>query len=355
LSVAVITGSAGLVGSEAARHFAAVGLEVVGIDNDMRRTYFGEAASTTWNRQHLERDLGSAYVHEEIDVRDRVALDLVFSRYGAAIVLVIHAAAQPSHDWATTDPATDFDVNAVGTANILQATRTHSPDAVFIFTSTNKVYGDRPNSLPLVERETRWEIEPGHAYEQGIREDMSVDNCLHSIFGASKLAADVLVQEYGRYFGMRTACFRGGTLTGPAHSATELHGFLSYLMLCTMSGKPYIVNGYRAKQVRDAIHSIDLVAAFDAFFQTPRSGGVYNIGGGRQSNASVLEAIALCQEIAGRELSWTYSNTNRVGDHIWWIGDNQRFMSQYPQWRVQRDVPQILQELHDANRERWRV
>jgi CDP-paratose 2-epimerase len=354
LSVAVVTGSAGLIGSETARHFASLGLQVVGIDNDMRRVFFGDAASTRWNRERLERDLGSAYTHEDLDVRDRAGLDAVCARYGRDIALVVHTAAQPSHDWAATDPLTDFDVNAVGTANVLQATRTHCPEAVFIFTSTNKVYGDRPNTLPLIEHETRWEIEAGHAYEQGIREDMSIDSCLHSVFGASKVAADVLVQEYGRYFGMRTACFRGGTLTGPQHSATELHGFLGYLMLCTMSGKPYTVHGYSGKQVRDAIHSTDLIAAFDAFFHVPGSAEVYNIGGGRHSNASVVEAIALCQEISGRELSWSYSDTNRVGDHIWWIGDNARFMAQYPQWHVKRDVPQILQEMYDANQDRWR-
>jgi CDP-paratose 2-epimerase len=353
VSVAVITGSSGLIGSEAAIYFGALGLDVVGIDNDMRRVFFGADASTDWNRQRVQDALGRSYVHHDLDIRDREAILDIFRHHGADVQLVIHAAAQPSHDWAAREPFVDFDINAVGTLNLLEGVRLHSEDAAFIFTSTNKVYGDRPNSLPLRELETRWEIDPEHTYWNGIREDMSIDHSLHSIFGASKAAADILVQEYGRYYGLRTACFRGGTLTGPHHSAAELHGFLAYVMRCAMTGTPYTVYGYKGKQVRDAIHSEDLIRAFHEFFQAPRVAEVYNIGGGRFSNASVIEAIELAQEIEGNELIWTYDEANRVGDHIWWIGDNGRFEAQYPGWRLEYDVRRILEEIWEANRERW--
>jgi CDP-paratose 2-epimerase len=320
----------------------------------MRQVFFGADGSTTWNRTRVQQTLGKRYVHHDLDVRDRDAILALFSRYGRAIELVIHTAAQPSHDWAAKEPFVDFDINAVGTLNLLEATRAHSADAVFVFTSTNKVYGDRPNALPLVELETRWEIDQDHTYWQGIREDMSIDACLHSLFGASKVAADVLVQEYGRYFGMPTACFRGGTLTGPSHSAAELHGFLAYVMRCVAAGRPYTVFGYKGKQVRDAIHSEDLIRAFHEFFKAPRVAEVYNIGGGRFSNASVIEAIRLSEEIAGVELAWTYSETNRIGDHIWWIGDNAHFENHYPDWRLEYDVPKILSEIYVVNQDRWR-
>lgn len=353
MSVAVITGSAGLVGSEAARYFAARGLDVVGIDNDMRQRFFGPEASTAWNRRLLEEELGSAYRHVHEDIRDSAAMGRVFERHGRDIRLIIHAAAQPSHDWAAREPRTDFTVNANGTLELLEATRQHCPEAAFVFVSTNKVYGDAPNRLPLAERESRWEIDPEHPYAGGIDEEMSVDQCLHSLFGTSKLAADVLVQEYGRYFDLPTACFRGGCLTGPAHSGAELHGFLAYLMKCAVTGAAYTVFGYGGKQVRDNIHSADLVRAFDAFFQAPRSAAVYNIGGGRRSNCSMLEAIALCEEIAGRELDWQYDERNRIGDHIWWISDLSRFQADYPDWRLEYDVPSILREIYAANGERW--
>ena len=353
MSVALVTGSAGLIGSEAVRHFASLGLDIVGIDNDMRRRFFGDEASTAWNVLRLTTELGERYIHYDTDIRDRDALTSIFTRYGRDIVLVIHTAAQPSHDWAVRDPYTDFEVNAVGTLNVLQHVREHCIEAPVIHCSTNKVYGDRPNTLPLVELDTRWEIEPGHPYEQGIREDMAIDACLHSVFGASKVSADVMVQEYGRYFGMRTACFRGGTLTGPAHAATELHGFLAYVMRCAMERRPYTIYGYKGKQVRDAIHSHDVVAAFEAFFRAPRSAEVYNLGGGRHSNASVLEAIALAEKISGNELSCSYVDTNRIGDHIWWIGSNARFEANYPQWTLTYDVPTILQEIYDANVDKW--
>lgn len=353
MAVIVVTGSGGLIGGEATRFFAQLGHDVVGIDNDMRSAFFGGEASTAWNVERLQRELGRGYRHEAVDVRDRDTILRLFSRLGEEIALVIHAAAQPSHDWAARDPFTDFDINAVGTLNLLEATRRHAPAAVFIFCSTNKVYGDRPNRLPLHEVDRRYEIDASHPYARGIAEDMSVDACLHSLFGASKLAADVLVQEYGRYFDMRTACFRGGTLTGPGHSATELHGFLAYVMRCTMTGTPYTVHGYKGKQVRDAIHSSDLIRAFQRFFEHPRTAEVYNIGGGRFSNCSVLEAIDLAEETAGRRLDWSYSDRNRTGDHIWWIGDNGKFQEHYPGWTLEYDVPMILQEMHEANRERW--
>jgi CDP-paratose 2-epimerase len=328
-------------------------LDVIGIDNDMRRVLFGDEASTAWNRQRLQDDLGQSYQHEAIDIRDSHSINALFQKFGSQITLVIHAAAQPSHDWAAREPQTDFSINAGGTLNLLEATRLYAPNAVFIFTSTNKVYGDTPNTLPLVELEARWEIDPGHMYAPGIREDMSIDQTLHSLFGASKVAADILVQEYGRYFGLRTACFRGGCLTGPNHSGTQLHGFLAYLMKCTMSDTPYTVFGYKGKQVRDNIHSADLIRAFDAFFRAPRTGEVYNIGGGRHSNCSMLEAIELCQAISGRQLQWTYSEQSRTGDHIWWISDNSRFSEHYPHWRLTYSVSEILQEMHEQNLERW--
>jgi CDP-paratose 2-epimerase len=358
MSVAVVTGSAGLIGSQAVLHFASVGLDVVGVDNDMRRVFFGDESSTAWMVGELEGALGDRYRHAAIDIRDRAGIDALFAEYGDDISLVIHTAAQPSHDWAAREPFTDFDVNAVGTLNVLEATRLHCPEATFIFTSTNKVYGDTPNRLPLVEHDTRWEIDPSHTYVDGIREDMSIDTTLHSIFGASKVAADVMVQEYGRYFGMYTSVFRGGTLTGPNHAAAELHGFLAYVMQCTMTGTPYRVFGYQGKQVRDAIHSADLISCFDHVYRaaqdgSPRSGEVYNIGGGRFSNCSVLEAISLCEDITGKRLDWTYVDDNRVGDHIWWIGDNGRFAEHYPGWSLTYDVPTILAEMYDANRQRW--
>jgi CDP-paratose 2-epimerase len=353
MSIAIITGSAGLIGSEATLHFAEAGLDVVGIDNDMRKVFFGEEGSTAWNLARLEKALGPAYRHVSADIRDREAIAKLFAHYGRRIELVIHTAAQPSHDWAAKEPFTDFDVNAGGTLNVLEATRLHCPDAAFIFTSTNKVYGDTPNRLPLIELDTRFEIDPSHTYVGGIREDMSIDHTLHSVFGASKVAADVMVQEYGRYFGLKTACFRGGTLTGPNHSAAELHGFLGYVMRCAMTGTHYTVYGYKGKQVRDAIHSRDLINAFDEVFKAPRSAEVYNIGGGRFSNTSVLEAIAIAERIAGRAMNWSYSETNRIGDHIWWIGDNGRFEEHYPEWSLEYNVEAVLTEMFEANADRW--
>ncbi len=355
MSIVIVSGSAGLIGSEACVYFASIGLKVVGIDNGMRSKFFGPEASTDWNRQRLEKSLADKYSHKDFDIRDGEKLNELFKYYNKDIVLVIHTAAQPSHDWAAREPLTDFTINANGTLNLLEATRQHCPEAVFIFTSTNKVYGDTPNRLPLCELSERWEIQPGHAFEKGITENMSVDQCLHSLFGVSKLAADIAVQEYGRYFGMKTACFRGGCLTGPAHSGTELHGFLAYLMKSTVCGTAYTVYGYKGKQVRDNIHCEDLVRAFHEYFKEPRPGEVYNIGGGRQSNCSMLEAIEMAEKIAGRNLNWTYQDQNRAGDHIWWISSNAKFISQYPNWQITKGVKEILQEILDFNRERWRA
>ncbi|ELS05590.1 nucleoside-diphosphate-sugar epimerase [Xenococcus sp. PCC 7305] len=349
----IITGSAGLIGSEAVRFFCDKGYTVVGIDNNMRQSFFGKDASTDWNRQRLSALYGDKYIHHSVDIRDEKQIKTLFETYNTDIDLIIHTAAQPSHDWAARDPYTDFTVNANGTLVLLENTRLICPDAVFIFCSTNKVYGDTPNALPLEEKELRWEIALDHAYAKGIDETMSIDQCKHSLFGASKVAADVLVQEYGRYFGMKTAAFRGGCLTGPSHSGTKLHGFLSYLMKCTMAGDHYEVYGYKGKQVRDNIHSYDLVNAFYHFYQAPRIAEVYNIGGSRYSNCSMLEAIQYCEEITQKKLDWNYSESNRIGDHIWWISDVSKFQSHYPSWEFTYTIPDILQEIFEQNTERW--
>ena len=353
MDIILVTGAAGLIGSESVRFFCERGFTVVGIDNNMRQVFFGEDASTDWNRDRLLKDYGDQYIHHTVDIRDHEAISQVFKTYGKDISLIIHTAAQPSHDWAASDPYTDFTVNANGTLVLLENTRQTCPEAVFIFCSTNKVYGDTPNFLPLVEQELRWEIEESHPYYKGIDETMSIDNCKHSLFGASKVAADVLVQEYGRYFDMKTAAFRGGCLTGPSHSGTQLHGFLSYLMKCTMTGKPYQIYGYKGKQVRDNIHSYDLVNAFYHFYQAPRVAEVYNIGGSRFSNCSMLEAIQDCEAIAEKKLNWEYVESNRIGDHIWWISDVQKFKNHYPNWQLTYSVKDILKEIFTQNVERW--
>lgn len=354
MSVAIITGSAGLIGSEASRFFSRKGLKVVGVDNDMRKVFFGDEASTDWNRRRLEGELGAGYEHAATDIRDFEGVSRLFERFGKDISLVIHAAAQPSHDWAARDPQMDFSVNANGTLNLLEAARRHCPEAVFIFTSTNKVYGDRPNSLPLEELETRWEIRADHPWFRGIPEEMSIDQSKHSLFGASKVAADVLVQEYGRYFGMRTACFRGGCLTGPSHSGTELHGFLSYLVKCGMTGREYRIFGYKGKQVRDNIHSADLINAFDHFYANPRSAEVYNIGGGRHSNCSMLEAIQMVEAVSGRRFNSSYHGDNRIGDHIWYVSDLTRFQTHFPGWKPVYDCEKIIGEIYHNNVDRWK-
>ncbi len=342
-----------MVGSESVRHFVGAGYDVVGLENDMRAEFFGRDASTAHTTRTLLERYPAEFRSLELDIRDADGVAKVFAEQEGAIELVIHTAAQPSHDWAASDPQTDFAVNANGTLNLLEATRKHAPGATFVFCSTNKVYGDLPNQLPLVELPGRLELGEDHPYYKGIDTTMSIDQSTHSLFGVSKAAADLLVQEYGRYFELPTVCFRGGCLTGPNHAGTRLHGFLSYQMRCTMTGEPYTVFGYGGKQVRDNIHAADLVAAFAAFHRRPKAAAVYNIGGGRQSNCSMLEAIELCQEIAGRELEWSLGEENRIGDHRWWISDLQPFRSDYPEWELTRDVEGILREIHDRNAERW--
>jgi CDP-paratose 2-epimerase len=353
MPVAIVTGSGGLIGSESVQHFVEDGYEVIGLENDMRARFFGPDASTAHTTEALVRRYPDEFRSLEIDIRDAEAVSRVFTERPGEIELVIHTAAQPSHDWAASDPQTDFAVNASGTLNLLEAARRHAPGATFIFCSTNKVYGDLPNELPLLEMEKRLELPEDHRYYRGIDTTMSIDASTHSLFGVSKAAADLLVQEYGRYFELPTVCFRGGCLTGPNHAGTQLHGFLSYLMRCTMTGDPYTVFGYGGKQVRDNIHAADMVAAFDAFHRAPRAAAIYNIGGGRQSNCSMLEAINLCQEIAGSELRWSLGEGNRIGDHRWWISDLEPFRRDYPGWDITHDVREILRQIHDRNTERW--
>ncbi len=351
MSVALVTGSCGLIGSESVRYLAKLGFVVVGIDNDMRKFFFGEDASTNWVRHELKQI--DEYEHHSIDIRDKRDVERVFAEYGSDINLVIHTAAQPSHDWAASDVITDFTINANGTLNLLEATRKNCPDAVFIFTSTNKVYGDLPNDLPLNELETRWEIDTSHPYhERGIDESMSIDQSKHSLFGASKAAADLLTQEYGRYFGMKTGTFRGGCLTGPAHSGAKLHGFLSYLVKVILTGEEYTIFGYKGKQVRDNIHSGDLVRAFHRFYEDPGVGEVYNIGGGRYSNVSVLEAINLAEEITGKKARFTVSEENRSGDHIWYISDISKFMNRYAGWGITHDITDIITAIAEETERR---
>lgn len=353
MSVVMITGSSGLIGSEACLFFAGLGFHIVGIDNDMRQQFFGHDASTKWNRARIEQQLGTSYTHYDVDIRNQDTVFRIFQHYAADTALIIHAAAQPSHDWAAHEPFVDFSVNANGTLILLEAARRYCSDAVFIFISSNKVYGDTPNRLPFHELPTRWEIDTSHSYAQGIREDMSIDQSLHSLFGASKVAADVLVQEYGHYFGIRTACFRGGCLTGSSHSGAQLHGFLAYLVKCNVTQTPYTIFGYQGKQVRDNIHSADVIQAFYEFFRKPQVAKVYNLGGGRRSHCSVLEAITLSQQITGRELTWNYSPQHRIGDHIWWISDMSTFQRDYPAWTPQYDIPAILKDLYETGAERW--
>jgi CDP-paratose 2-epimerase len=347
--IAIITGSHGLIGSEAALFFAKKGFTVIGIDNDMRAYFFGQDATTSPSLEKIQKELGDKYVYHNKDIRDHASMLDIFSKYGDEIKLVVHTAAQPSHDWAVKEPLTDFGVNAQGTLNLLEATRLHCPDAVFIFTSTNKVYGDTPNTLPLIELPERWELDLKHPYaKDGIDETMSIDQSKHSIFGISKISADIMTQEYGRYFGMKTGVFRGGCLTGPAHSGAELHGFLSYIVKCAVNDKPYTIYGYKGKQVRDNIHSKDLINAFWHFYQNPRPGEVYNMGGSRHSNISVLEAIRMIKELSGHELQYTISDKARSGDHIWYVSDVKKFQNHYPDWKYEYDIKAILKEIIEA-------
>ena len=352
MPVAIITGAGGLIGSEAVDHFIGQGFDVVGIENDRRARFFGPESSTSHVTQRLVEEHKS-FKWENVDIRDAAEIMRIFKEHAGSIELVIHTAAQPSHDWAASEPQTDFGVNANGTLNLLEAARAYAIDAPFIFTSTNKVYGDTPNRLPLLSQEKRLELPEDHPYYKGIDTSMSIDVSTHSLFGVSKAAADLLVQEYGYYFDMPTVCFRAGCLTGPNHAGAQLHGFLAYLMKCTVTGTPYTVFGYEGKQVRDNLHSADLVDAFLLFHAQPQAAAVYNIGGGRGNACSMLEAIAICERIAGRELKWEMSDEARIGDHRWWISDLDEFGSQYGGWRPQRDLETILREIYEANTERW--
>lgn len=348
MDIALITGSGGLIGGEAVGYFSGKGFKVIGIDNDMRKYFFGDSASTSWNRKRLEEKFKD-YKHYSVDIRDEAMLQSIFQEYCEDIKIVIHTAAQPSHDWAAKEPKTDFTINTNGTLNLLECTKKYCPDAVFIFTSTNKVYGDTPNRLPLVEMETRWEVDNVHPYfKYGIDESMSIDNSTHSLFGVSKAAADLLVQEYGKYFGMKTACFRGGCLTGPTHSGAMLHGFLSYLVSCAITGEKYTIFGYKKKQVRDNIHSYDLVNAFYHFYKNPKCGEAYNIGGSRFSNCSMIEAIEMCSKLSGKNMNIDYVEKNRIGDHIWWISDVRKFQAHYPDWKYKYNIQDIMKEIFEA-------
>lgn len=350
MKIAIITGSGGLIGSESVSFFAQHFDKMIGIDNDMRKYFFGEDASTSWNVNNLKEKVDN-YDHYSIDIRNYDDLERLFNKYGKDIKLIVHTAAQPSHDWAAKEPLTDFGVNATGTINLLELTRKYCNQAVFVFTSTNKVYGDNPNFLPLIEKDTRWEIDKNHKYyESGIDEEMSLDHTKHSVFGASKVAADVMAQEYGRYFEMNVGIFRGGCLTGPNHSGAQLHGFLSYLMKATVKGIPYTIFGYKGKQVRDNIHSSDLVNMFWHFYQNPKQGVAYNAGGGRFANCSMLEAIELCERISGKKLNYTLSDQNRIGDHIWYISDVNKFKADYPEWDWKWNLEDTMTDIYNSIR-----
>ena len=352
MKIVLVTGSSGLIGGESVEFMSKKFDLVIGIDNDMRSYFFGSESSTNWNKNRLEEACPN-FKSYQADIRSIEALSPIFEKYGKDIALIIHTAAQPSHDWAAREPLTDFGVNATGTINLLEMCRLHCPEAVFIFTSTNKVYGDTPNYLPLIEQEKRWEIDTTHPYfTDGIDELMSVDQTKHSVFGASKVAADIMVQEYGKYFGIKTGVFRGGCLTGPNHSGAQLHGFLAYLMKCAITKDHYTIFGYKGKQVRDNIHSYDLVNMFWHFYQDPKAGEVYNAGGGRHANCSMLEAIDLCEEITGNKMNFSYSETNRIGDHIWYISNLNKFRSHYPNWTWKYDLKETLAEMYNGIKSR---
>lgn len=346
MKVAIITGSAGLIGSQACDFFSEKGYKIIGIDNDMRAYFFGEGSSTKDSLESLKSKIND-YEHYNIDIRDYQKINEVFSKYSNDIDIVIHTAAQPSHDWAANEPLTDFSINATGTINMLEVTRLNCPKATFIFTSTNKVYGDTPNKSPYIqERESRWECVDDLGNPTSIDETMSIDNTKHSVFGASKVAADVMCQEYGKYFGMNVGIFRGGCLTGPNHAGAELHGFLSYLVKCIVNNKPYTIFGYKGKQVRDNIHSWDLVNMFWEFHQNPKQGEVYNAGGGRDNSTSILEAIDTINRIAGTNWSnYTISEQNRIGDHIWYISDLRKFRTHYPNWNITIDLEETIKQM----------
>lgn len=345
----LVTGSSGLIGSEVVAHFASRGWEVHGVDNNTRETFFGPEGSTRWNQYRLQ-DTFEYFEHHELDIRDRAGVLSLLE--GVRPDAVVHAAAQPSHDLAAKIPFDDFDTNAVGTLNLLEAVRQHVAEAPFVHLSTNKVYGDAPNELDLVEEDTRWEYARPEDYH-GIAENFRIDQSKHSIFGASKLAADVMVQEYGRYFGMQTCCLRGGCLTGPSHSGVELHGFLSYLVKCNLEERTYTIFGYKGKQVRDNIHSRDVARFIEQFINKPRSGEVYNLGGGRDNSCSILEAFDMISKISGKEMQYKYSDVNREGDHICYISDLRKIKSHYPDWDLTVSLEQIFQEIYESWIERF--
>ena len=352
MPTAIVTGSGGLIGSEAVTHLVRAGFEVIGVENDMRAAFFGPDASTARTTGWLLESFPD-FRSESLDIRDREGIARLVSRHAHGLELVVHTAAQPSHEWAASNPHTDFAVNAEGTLNLLEAVREHRPDATFVFMSTNKVYGDRPNGLPLEDVGERLDLAPGHKWRDGIDTTMSIDASMHTVFGVSKAAADLMVQEYGRYFDMPTVCFRGGCLTGPSHAGTQLHGFLSFLMKCAVTGAHYTVFGYGGKQVRDNIHAHDVTTAIEAFHRSPRAGAVYNLGGGRECACSVREAIKACERIAGRTLDWSLSDRARSGDHRWWISDLASFRADYPHWSLAYDLDATLREIHGANVAHW--
>jgi CDP-paratose 2-epimerase len=339
MKTVIVTGSYGLIGSEVCRFYDKLGFRIIGIDNDMRKYFFGESTKEKMNNNF------NNYIHHNVDIRNYDDLLKIFSEYSTDISLIVHTAAQPSHDWAAKEPITDFTVNSLGTLNLLECTRLFCNNSTFIFTSTNKVYGDTPNKLPLIELDSRYELHNSHKFFNGIDETMSIDQTKHSLFGVSKASADLMVQEYGRYFGIKTGIFRGGCLTGPSHAGAELHGFLSYLIKCFINKKPYTVFGYNGKQVRDNIHSYDLVSAFHEFYLNPKIGEVYNIGGSRYSNISMLESINKISDILDTKLQYTISKDNRIGDHIWYISDVTKFKEHYPNWNYKYNIDMIINEM----------
>ena len=344
MNIALITGSCGLVGSEASLYFAKKGFKILGIDNNTRKFFFGKDGDISWIKKKLKKNLKD-YNHFDIDIRNYHSLKKIFNKYKKKIKVIIHAAAQPSHDWAKDKPFIDFDINAKGTLNLLELTKTYCPKAPFIFMSTNKVYGDNPNSLPLIEKKTRWEIKNTHKYKLGIDESMSIDNCTHSFFGASKAYADLIVQEYGKNVGLKTACFRAGCITGPNHSGAKLHGFLSYLVKTSIQKKEYTLIGYKGKQVRDNIHSQDLVSSFWEFYKKPRRGEVYNAGGGNYSNCSIIEALNYIEKKLNLKIKKNFKRQNRIGDHIWYVSSMKKFKKHFPKWKQNYNSNRILDEL----------
>ena len=342
----LVTGSSGLIGSEVVDYFCRERWQVYGVDNNMRADFFGPGGDTRWNQRRLQ-SLHANFRHYEMDIRNRAEVNDLLQSLTPDVI--VHAAAQPSHDLAASRPFDDFDVNAAGTLNVLESTRQHAPQAVFVHFSTNKVYGDGPNTIRLKELDTRWDYDDP-AYGNGIREDFPIDQRTHSIFGASKVAGDIMVQEYGRYFGMKTCCLRGGCLTGPNHSGVELHGFLSYLIKCNVEGRPYKVYGYKGKQVRDNIHSYDVARFIHAFTENPRSAEVYNIGGGRANSCSILEAFDRIAQLSGKPMQYEYVDRNREGDHICYISDLSKLRAHYPGWDITKSLDDIVGEIYAANR-----